>query len=92
MAPHPLTSNFLPSLQWGTYVLALVDGERKLLMQGSGASPEGNQPFLDLLQVDTKESRRIWQVGSCWFTGVKALRGRRQARGRTARSRAASGT
>lgn len=30
-------------LQWGTYVLALVDGERKLLMQGSGASPEGNK-------------------------------------------------
>lgn len=29
--------------QWGTYVLALVDGERKLLMQGSGASPEGNK-------------------------------------------------
>ena len=29
--------------QWGTYVLALVGGERKLLMQGSGASPEGNR-------------------------------------------------
>lgn len=47
--------------KWGTYVLALVDGERKLLMQGSGASPEGNKPFLDLLHVDTKETRRIWQ-------------------------------
>ena len=115
--------------QWGTYVLALVEGERKLLMQGSGASPEGNRwglacgcagagwaglgwaglgdaqgrqgryaagggshadpataaarlhqrrpppvqpspsppapyprrPFLDLLDVDSKEARRIWQ-------------------------------
>lgn len=28
---------------WGTYVLALVEGERRLLMQGSGASPEGNR-------------------------------------------------
>jgi dipeptidyl aminopeptidase/acylaminoacyl peptidase len=47
--------------EWGTYVLALVDGERKLLMQGSGASPEGNRPFLDLLEVDSKETKRIWQ-------------------------------
>ena len=29
--------------QWGTYVLALVEGQRRLLMQGSGASPEGNR-------------------------------------------------
>jgi dipeptidyl aminopeptidase/acylaminoacyl peptidase len=42
-------------------VLALVDGQRRLLMQGSGASPEGNRPFLDLLDVDSKETRRIWQ-------------------------------
>lgn len=80
----------------GTYVLAQVDGERKLLMQGgegapavkpcfgdsqdaafhaemgplchlpppaagSGASPEGNKPFLDVLDLDTRESSRIWQ-------------------------------
>lgn len=47
--------------KWGTYVLALVDGERKLLMQGSGASPEGSKPFLDVLHIDSKESQRIWQ-------------------------------
>ncbi|GAB4818840.1 hypothetical protein N2152v2_005886 [Parachlorella kessleri] len=45
----------------GTYVLALLDDQHKLLMQGSGASPEGNRPFLDVLDLGTKETRRIWQ-------------------------------
>ena len=48
--------------RWGTGILALVDGERKLLMQGMGASPEGNRPFLDVLPLDQPESKvRIWQ-------------------------------
>lgn len=29
--------------------------------QGSGASPEGNKPFLDILEVDTGATQRIWQ-------------------------------
>lgn len=28
---------------------------------GGGASPEGNRPFLDLLDVHTKETKRLWQ-------------------------------
>lgn len=38
-----------------------VDGKRQLLMSGSGASPTGNRPFLDLLDLDTRESTRLWQ-------------------------------
>jgi hypothetical protein len=30
-------------------------------MAGSGASPNGNRPFLDLLDLDTKEAQRLWQ-------------------------------
>ncbi|KAK9828809.1 hypothetical protein WJX72_002171 [[Myrmecia] bisecta] len=45
----------------GSYVLAMVDDERKLLMQGTGASPEGNRPFLDVLEVDTGKTERLWQ-------------------------------
>lgn len=45
----------------GTYVLAMVDNQKKLLMQGSGASPEGNMPFLDVLDLETKQSQRLWQ-------------------------------
>ena len=28
---------------------------------GSGASPEGNRPFLDVLDLETKQSQRLWQ-------------------------------
>ncbi|BDA47831.1 probable glutamyl endopeptidase, chloroplastic [Coccomyxa sp. Obi] len=45
----------------GTYVLAQIEGTRQLIMQGTGASPEGNRPFVELLDVDTKETRRLWQ-------------------------------
>lgn len=30
-------------------------------MQGAGASPEGNRPFLDMLDLETRETRRLWQ-------------------------------
>ena len=30
-------------------------------VQGSGASPEGNKPFVDILDVESGESQRIWQ-------------------------------
>ncbi len=56
MPPAPLTTCFLTKSACpagycttifyctiNAQVLALVDGERKLLMQGSGASPEGNR-------------------------------------------------
>lgn len=32
--------------KWGTYVLAKLEGKRQLLMEGIGASEEGNKPFL----------------------------------------------
>lgn len=28
---------------------------------GTGASPEGNRPFMDLLDVDSGETQRLWQ-------------------------------
>lgn len=37
-----------------------VDANR-LLMRGPGASPEGDRPFLDTLDLDTLKSTRIWQ-------------------------------
>ncbi|KAF8067166.1 hypothetical protein HT031_002213 [Scenedesmus sp. PABB004] len=45
----------------GTYVLAKVDGARRLLLSGTGASPEGNRPFLDLLDLDSRQTTRLWQ-------------------------------
>jgi dipeptidyl aminopeptidase/acylaminoacyl peptidase len=45
----------------GRYVLAEVDAPGRLLLQGAGASPEGNKPFIDVLDLQTREKRRIWQ-------------------------------
>eukprot|EP00899_Mesostigma_viride_P025976 jgi/Mesvir1/6563/Mv16821-RA.1 len=57
----------------GRYVLATVDppeGDpaltggrwrgRKLLLEGDGATPQGDKPFLDTINLDTKETKRIW--------------------------------
>lgn len=60
----------------GTYVLAQVAGpgnSKRLLMQGSGASPEGNRPFLDILDLDTKESKRIWQSSPPFLEGTSSI-------------------
>lgn len=53
--------------KWGTYVLARVNGGNQLLLEGSGASPEGNRPFLDLLDLHSKETRRLWQCSSTCY-------------------------
>lgn len=57
----------------GTYILAKVDGKRQLLMAGTGASPEGNRPFLDLLDVDSKETRRLWQSSPPYLESVGSI-------------------
>jgi dipeptidyl aminopeptidase/acylaminoacyl peptidase len=46
----------------GSYVLALVDDEPALLLQGSGATPEGSRPFLDLFDLRSRETRRLWRA------------------------------
>lgn len=53
----------------GTYVLARPDGRRALLLSGSGATPEGLVPFLDVLDLgspsssssDSMTSTRLWR-------------------------------
>ena len=34
---------------------------------GEGASAEGNRPFLDVLDLDTKATRRIWQSAAPFY-------------------------
>lgn len=57
----------------GTYVLAKVDGARKLLMSGTGASPEGNRPFLDLLDIDTGATSRLWQSAPPYYEQLGSI-------------------
>ena len=47
--------------KFGTSVLLTADGGQTLFLSGSGASPEGDRPFLDRLQLRTKETQRLFQ-------------------------------
>ncbi|XP_055818052.1 probable glutamyl endopeptidase, chloroplastic [Solanum dulcamara] len=62
----------------GTYVIAKVKKEDEedayLLLNGSGATPEGNIPFLDLFDINTGSKERIWQSDKeKYFETVVAL-------------------
>ncbi|XP_038713587.1 probable glutamyl endopeptidase, chloroplastic isoform X1 [Tripterygium wilfordii] len=49
----------------GTYVIAKIKKENcegnYVLLNGSGATPEGNIPFLDLFEINTGSKVRIWE-------------------------------
>jgi hypothetical protein len=71
-----------------------VDGKRQLLMAGTGASPEGNKPFLDLLDVDSQQTTRLWQSSPPFLESVGSImsdnndvRGARDAGGRLMHAR-----
>ncbi|KAF7119344.1 hypothetical protein RHSIM_Rhsim13G0005000 [Rhododendron simsii] len=62
----------------GTYVIAKVKRENDegtyILLNGSGATPSGNVPFLDLFDVNTGSKERIWESDKeKYFETVVAL-------------------
>ncbi|KAI4329802.1 hypothetical protein MLD38_028147 [Melastoma candidum] len=58
-------SPMLRRTEAGTYVIAKVKKESEdgtyVLLNGSGATPEGNVPFLDLFEINAGTKERIWQ-------------------------------
>ncbi|XP_042512166.1 probable glutamyl endopeptidase, chloroplastic isoform X2 [Macadamia integrifolia] len=58
-------STMLRRTHAGTYVIAKVKKENDdgtyVLLNGSGATPEGNVPFLDLFDINTGNKERIWE-------------------------------
>jgi len=56
----------------GSYVIARMEGG-KLLFEGTGASPEGNRPFLDVVDLASKETDRIWQSSPPYFEVAGSL-------------------
>ncbi len=45
----------------GRSVLLTGDGGRHLFLVGNGASPDGEFPFLDRLDLNTKATKRLWR-------------------------------
>jgi len=52
----------------GQELLYLADNS--LLLAGAGASDEGDQPFLDRFDMQSKESERLWQSESPWYERI----------------------
>jgi dipeptidyl aminopeptidase/acylaminoacyl peptidase len=46
---------------WGNRVLLADKSNKKLFLTGTGASPEGDRPFLDEYSIEKMKSTRIWQ-------------------------------
>ena len=57
----------------GTSVLRTADGGRTLFLSGLGASPEGNRPFLDRLELASKKTERLWRSQAPYYERVVDL-------------------
>jgi dipeptidyl aminopeptidase/acylaminoacyl peptidase len=59
-----------PELRYNEYnrlVLLTADGGRKIFLAGEGASPEGDRPFVDVLDLTTKKSERLFRSEAPWY-------------------------
>ncbi len=57
---------------YGQEVLLLAP-DRSVYMTGTGASPEGDRPFIDLLNLNTKQSKRLWRSEAPYFERPVAI-------------------
>lgn len=46
---------------WGRHVLLFTDRDRSLFLTGSGASPEGDRPFIDKYDIARATTVRLWR-------------------------------
>ncbi|MFN4147580.1 MAG: prolyl oligopeptidase family serine peptidase [Runella sp.] len=51
---------------YGQYVLDLT-ANNEVYMTGQGASPEGDRPFVDLFNLTTKQTKRLWRSEAPYF-------------------------
>jgi len=57
---------------YGQEVLLLTP-DRSVYMTGMGASPEGDRPFIDLLNLNNKQSKRLWRSEAPYFERPAAI-------------------
>ena len=53
--------------EFGRYVIRTVDGGSSTFLIGSGASPEGDRPFIDRFDFDTGETTRLFRSEAPYF-------------------------
>lgn len=57
----------MTSNTYGRSVLLLGDKGNTLYLAGTGASPEGNRPFVDAFDITTKNTKRLWRSAAPWY-------------------------
>lgn len=57
----------------GTRVMMTADDGRTIFLSGEGASPEGNRPFLDAYNLETKETERLFRSEAPYYEDVVTL-------------------
>jgi dipeptidyl aminopeptidase/acylaminoacyl peptidase len=57
----------------GTNVLLITNDGKSLFLRGAGASPEGDRPFLDQLDLKTLKSKRLWQSEAPYYEDFLTL-------------------
>ncbi|MFK7810422.1 MAG: prolyl oligopeptidase family serine peptidase [Saprospiraceae bacterium] len=53
--------------EYGRAVLMTANNGSTLYLSGQGASPEGNRPFIDAIDVNTKEKERLWRSEAPYY-------------------------
>ncbi len=53
--------------EWGRSVLLVAPDGNSIYMSGKGASPEGNRPFLDCWNLNTKEKKRLFHSKAPYY-------------------------
>ncbi len=53
--------------EWGRDVIMIGPGGDSIFMNGKGASPEGNRPFIDLWNLKTKKKKRIFHSAAPYY-------------------------
>jgi dipeptidyl aminopeptidase/acylaminoacyl peptidase len=57
----------------GYRTLRTDKNQKKLYLSGQGASPQGNMPFLDELDIETLSTKRLWQCQAPYYERFVAL-------------------
>ncbi|MEL6253046.1 MAG: prolyl oligopeptidase family serine peptidase [Bacteroidota bacterium] len=60
--------------EYGRYVILQDKKKKKLFLFGSGASPEGNKPFVDTYDLESGETERLWRSDNPYYEYPIAIR------------------
>ena len=59
--------------EFGRSVLLFADKGKNLVLTGTGASPEGNRPFIRKYNISTGETKELWRSEAPYYESVVAI-------------------